>query len=371
LANLLTSFQSIYGQSVYLGNDSADYQFISVTALMLNDTLQALQFAYNNHSPVKAVAAALDYIVKLNGLSRKPASTSTVTLVISGTAGTVITNGVARDVNGNSWDLPTPITLPLSGVLVVTAVCEVLGAVSALPGNVNIIGTPTAGWTSVTNPAAASPGQPIEADSVLRARQAVSVELPSRTILQGTIAAIAAIAGVTRYNVLENPTGAVDGYGNPAHSISVVVEGGTDLDVATAIYNNRGIGPYTNGTTTVDVVDPNTGLTTAMRFLRPTYVPIYVTIGVHPLPGYTAAITTLIQQAIVNYLNSLDIGELLTVSGVEGAALSVMSNLSQPLFSVRSLLVDTVFPPVGTVDLVMLYTQVTQGTAANVTVALV
>ena len=161
----------------------------------------------------------------------------------------------------------------------------------------------------MTNAAPAIPGQPVESDSLLRARQSLSVALPSMTMLAGTIAAIAATPGVTRYNILENPTGSTDSYGNPPHSITCVVENGSNAAIAQAIYNNHGIGCYTNGTTAQTVTDSYTGQTYTVNFSRPTYVPVYVSLSVHALAGYTTATTTAIQTAITNYLNSLQIGQ--------------------------------------------------------------
>ena len=134
-------------------------------------------------------------------------------------------------------------TIGAGGAVTVSAWAAQPGNVNAAAGQVSLIATPTAGWVAVTNPAPALAGQPVENDSQLRARQSLSVALPSKTMLAGTIAAIAATPNVTRYHVIENPTGAADSYGTPAHSITCVVEGGTD---AAAIYNNRGIGCYTN-----------------------------------------------------------------------------------------------------------------------------
>ena len=104
LADLIASYQATYGQDVYLANDSADYQFLSIIALKIYDVMQALQLAYNNRSPVTAIGAALDSLVKLNAISRKVASYSTCSVTLYGTAGSVITNGKVSDANGNVWD---------------------------------------------------------------------------------------------------------------------------------------------------------------------------------------------------------------------------------------------------------------------------
>jgi len=370
---LLDNFRQIYGQTVYLQPDSPDYQFISVMALALSDAEQAAQLSYNNRSPNFAIGAALDSLVKLNGISRKLATQSTCQVTLTGTPGAIILNGICVDVNGNKWDLPASVTIGGGGTVTITATCEISGAVNALIGQINGIFTPQAGWTSVNNSTAAVLGQPIETDAQLRGRQALSVELPSQTLLAGTVAAIAATPGVTRYNVLENATGGVDAFGNPPHSVTAVVENGADLDVATAIYNNRGIGPLTNASSTggatpvtVNVPDPNTGIVTPIGFSRPNYVQIYVTVNAHLLTGGTTATITAIQVALTKYLNSLQIGELVSYSALIAVAMSVNANLSAPIVLVETLFLGTSPGPVGTADIAVLFTQVAQPNVVTV-----
>ena len=374
---LTSNFKSIYGQNVYLGNDSADFQLISLLALVIADTINMAVMAYNNRSPLFAIGAALDAIVRINGITRKAATASTCQVTLTGTAGTIITNGIVGDVNGNLWDLPSSVTIGGGGSVMVTATCRTAGAVSADVGQLIVIQTPTSGWTSVTNSSPAVVGQPLETDSQLRSRQALSTLLPSITLLAGTVAGIAAVQNVTRHNVLENPTSAVDADGNPPHSITAVVEGGLDVDVATAIYNNRGIGCFTNSAgpngspVTVDVTDSATGIVLTIGFERPAYVPIYVSLTLHPLTGYTTAVGTQVQQAVVDYLNSLQIGETLTLSGVYAAAMSVTPNISLPLYSIRALTMGVSASPTGTSDITVDFDQVVQGLTANVVISTV
>jgi uncharacterized phage protein gp47/JayE len=373
-----TQFLSVYGQIVDTGDDSADIQWISIFSLMINDAFQTAQLAYNARSPLTAVGADLDAICKVNGIFRKLATSSTVPLTISGVAGTVITLGVVQDTSGFLWDLPPIVTIPNTGTITVTASCETLGAVSAQVGTIIIISNPTRGWNSVTNSVIATLGQPLESDSQLRARQAISVGISSKTLVFSTIAAIAAVPNVTRFNPgiatpggpgtsVENPTGAIDSWGNPPHSISMVVEGGADLDVATAIYNNKTPGCLTNGTTTVAVTDPNTLAVMNISFFRPTSIPIFVTINVTPLSGYSSATGNAIQVALTNYLNSLQIGEELTISALYGAALLVMPNLSQPQFSITALIAGTSSGSQTGTDITINFNQVVQGISANIT----
>ena len=371
---LLTQYQAIYGATTALGNDNADYQWISALALKLNDNMGLCQLAYNARSPLTAVGADLDAVVELNGLARLTSSVSSAVLVLSGTPETVVNNGVVSDVNGVLWSLPAAVTIGSGGTVSATAVCQQQGEVTAAA---NTITTPaggfTAGWVGATNPSPALVGQPVETDSNLRQRQVVSVALPSETRLAGTTAEVKAVDGVTRTNILENQTGTTDSYGNLGHSVTCVVEGGTDLAVATAIFTNRGIGPNTQGATVptmtiVPVTDPNSGNITDIGFVRPTYVDVYVVISVHGLTsGYTTATQTAIVAALVAYLNSLSIGESVLQSALYFAAGAVNANQLEPTFSIRALTLGTTPSPTATNDLALLFYEVALGATANIT----
>jgi uncharacterized phage protein gp47/JayE len=279
-------------------------------------------------------------------------------------------------VNGNQWQLPATVTIPGGGSIVVTVTCLKPGNITAGAGEISIITTPVGGWASATNAAAAVPGNPIETDSNLRARQKLSVALPSHTMLAGTVAAIAAVPGVTRYLVLENQTGSTDSYGNLGHSVTAVVQGGADIDIANAIYKNRSIGCNTQAATAtsmtiVIVTDPDTGITLPIGFIRPTLVPIYVSARVHGLQNFTTATATAIQAALVSYLNSLQIGELVTQSALYGAALAVMPDLTNPQFSIYGLTLGTAPAPSGTSDIVLPFYKLAEGLTGNVIVTTV
>lgn len=377
-SSLVSTYQTIYGASTYLGNDAADYQWISAVSLKLSDAMSLCQLAYQSRSPLTAIGANLDSIVKLNGLARLVPSNSTAMLTLSGTAGTSITGGIVSDSNGNLWTLPSPIDIGASGTISVTATCQTSGQISA---NANTIATPaggfTAGWTSVTNPASAIVGTPIETDSGLRARQSISVALPSETRLAGTQAALLQVPGVTLAIAMENQTSVTDSYGNEGHSLTCVVQGGDPLAIATAIFTNRGIGCNTQGATAptmtiTPVTDPNSGNITDIGYVQAVSVPIYVLLSVHSLSAsFTTATQAAIIAAIVAYLNGLQIGESVLQSSLYGAALSVMPNPLQPIFSIRALTLGTEAAPTGTTDLTLSFYQVASGFAADVALSLV
>lgn len=347
--DLVAQFKAIYGEDIYLDNDSQDYQMISAFAAKTYDCMQLQQIVYNNHSPKTAVGTGLSSVVKLNGIARKAASYSTCVLIITGTVGTVIAAGVAKDSQGNLWDLPanTVITDP---TMEITAQCETIGAIEAIAGSINVINNPQAGWTSVTNNVAAVPGQPVEKDVELRKRQSISVALPSRNMLDGTRAAIAAIDGVKRYYVYDNDTNLTDEHGIPGHSIAAVVEGGLDADIAEAIYLHKGPGGGTYGSTTYPYVNQG-GITTDIRYSRPTYTSVDVDVGVRPGTGYTSDILGIIRTNLEDYINSLTIGNAVTMTGILNAISAAVSTPAVPAFLLASIQVGVTGEPMGIVDI--------------------
>lgn len=362
--DMIAQAKTIYGQDMYLGIDSQDYQYISAIALKISDTLQSVQAAYNSRSPSTAMGAALASVVKINGIRPFAATYSTCPVILSGDPATMISSGIVSD-GTNNWDLPAVVNLDATGSATVTAICETVGAVTAQPGTINKIVTPTQGWKSVTNAVPAVAGRAAERDSELRGRQAKSTQLPSQSLLSGTLAGVVAVPGVSRCEVYENDTSQVDANGLPPHSITVVVEGGDDIAIAQQIKARKGVGGYTNGTTEIKLLEAN-GDYQIIRFYRPTYRPIFIAFDICPLAGYSSATATAIQKAAASYLNGLKIGDDLTVSALWGAALSVMPNLSSPIFAIRDVRVGITANALEHKDIVIAFNEVTQGNPANV-----
>jgi hypothetical protein len=64
-------------------------------------------------SPSTAIGAGLSSNVKINGITRRAATNSTVDLLLTGTVGTAITNGSVRDANRVVWNLPATVVIGL------------------------------------------------------------------------------------------------------------------------------------------------------------------------------------------------------------------------------------------------------------------
>ena len=328
LAFFQTQFTNIYGADTYLGADSMDGQWLAVLTQSIYDTASVGAQTYSAFSPTTAQGVGLAMNVQINGLQKQIPSNSTVSLVIVGQAGTVITNGIAIDTNSNQWVLPGTVTIPTGGSITVTATAQNAGNVSAAANTITGIFTPTLGWQTVNNPSAAVVGTAVETDAQLRARQQVSTANPSVTVLSGTEGAVANVPGVTATKVYENYTNAVDGNGLPPHSICVVCDGGNFVDIATEImlHKTPGTQPYSPagaGARSEVVNDPG-GLPITIAFYNPpdtTDSEVAVEITVKALSGWSSNYISQIQAAVAAYINSLAIGATVYPSALYGPAL--------------------------------------------------
>ncbi|HAU5687381.1 TPA: hypothetical protein JD334_14080 [Citrobacter freundii] len=357
LDTLTSYFQQIYGSDAYLEPDSKDGQMVALVALAIHDANNTAISVYNCFSPATGYGAALTSNVKINGIARRGATNSTVDLVLTGTAGTSIRNGTVKDTNNVIWRLPASVTIGVGGTVTVTATCSNSGAVAALAGTITTINTPTRGWASVTNPAAATVGAPAETDAELRIRQGQSVALPSLTPFEGVDGAIANVSGVTRHKLYENDTGATDSNGLPPHSISAIVDGGDVTEIAQTIRGNKGQGTATYGTISVTVPDTY-GNPHVISFSRSTDVPIYGHITLKAFTGYTSQIGVQIQQAVADYINGLTIGDDVLLSRIYSPAnLGVVSGGNARYYDIQELLIGKSAGSVAAANIIIAYNE--------------
>jgi len=307
LAYITSSFQGIYGADVYLGPDSQDGEWLAILAKGLYDAGMNGLASYNSLSPLGAQGVGLSRGVKLNGLTRQDPTFSTADLTLIGQSGVTLNRAVAIDSLQQKWIIPDGTTFPSGGSIVVTATAAVAGAVSAAANTITGIFTPTLGWQSVNNAAAATVGVAVESDAQLRIRQSMSTANPSLTVFDGTKGAVANVAGVTQSRGYENDSDSTDGNGITPHSICMVVEGGTISDICQAIQVHKTPGTNTYGSTSQLVYDAH-GMPLTIRFQRPTLDTISVVITIAATVGWSSDYETIIQQSVASYINSIGIG---------------------------------------------------------------
>ena len=390
LTSLQTSYANIFGQDTYLGSDSQDGQWLGILTQIINDGNQADIAVFNDYSPTTAFGSGLSSVVKINGLQRDVATNSTCPITLVGQSGVVVDSGVVGDnLNlGTTWALPGGLIIPPGGQITATATCQQQGAVNAGPNSLTVILTPVLGWQTATNGlSTATPGAPVETDAALRQRQSISTSLPAQTPLESVVAQVENVSGVQRVRPYQNDqttTVVIDSFANTlsGHSIALVVQGGSAVAVATAIALKKTPGTTTQGTTTETIFDSN-GVPNIINFYVVTLVQIDVVINITPLANFVITTTALIQAAIVQFLNSLNIGEadylnrLYGPAQLYGDAATTATGFTQTQLDALS---NTYTIPVGGItqargaapqlvqDLPMAFYEAAEGIVANITV---
>lgn len=319
LAWLKSQYKSIYGDDVYLDNDSLDGQWLGVLALQFSHVNSMCIQTYNSFSPKTADTDALTRNVKINGIQRALATFSTVDVTLTGIAGTAVNNGVVGDSSNNKWLLPTSITLPPSGEITVTATAEKAGAIFAAANSITKILTPTRGWQSVSNSNTSSVGQDVESNARLRQRQALSVSIAAISQTEAIRAAILSLNNVTRCKTFENKSDAVDENGVTPRSVCVIVSGGDAQEIAAIMYAKKSMGSSWYGNTNVTVLniynEPD-----VVSIYRPDIKNISFHIQITTNESYSADTADAISLNLSNYVNALDIGDNVLQNKLYGPA---------------------------------------------------
>ena len=338
LDDLIAGYKVVFGSDVYIEPDSMDYQLLSIVAKCWDDLNGVILDSYNARNPNFATDSALDLLVPLNGIIRKPATSSSVVLTLEGSAGKTLPAGMqAIDGDSHVWEIQEEVTFDENGHATATAYCMETGAISAAIGAINEINTAHLHWYSVTNEAPAKLGNEIETDAALRKRRAASVSLPSRSILSGIIGALINVPGVNSVNVVENSTETAGEI--PAHAICAVLDGGEDADIAKALWLKKSPGCTLYGTEQVVYVDEYDH-ENVINFSRARYVNVSIHITLRTFAEYEPSLLTEdIPKAVAEHVNSLGVGDDLIVGLLHGIIFGA-NKASYPIFSISNLYVS-------------------------------
>ena len=287
--DLIAKFKTIYGADINLEQNSPDGQFINLLAQEKKDILDLCVQYYNNLDVDRVIGIPQQILYKLNGLTIKAFSYSYVYMDITTTEALNIdgisseneenpdaTGYTVSDNNGNRWILTTG----QSGVNTVSLTAGVnsnlrfraadLGAVTALPNTITNMETVIAGITGVNNPANNyRTGGVGESDAEFRIRRNRSVTIPSQGFDDGLEAQLLNLTDVTQVKVYQNREDTTDANGIPAHSIWVIVQGGSADDIGNTIYANVPPGVKMHGSESVQVE----------RAIPGTYETVYYDVG--------------------------------------------------------------------------------------------
>ena len=262
-----------------------------------------LLYLANMLNPLKATGIFQDALAEIYFLQRKPAIPSSAVIKCTGLPGTVIpvSAQVMSAADDTIWQNTEAQTIGSDGTCECVFECQSAGLISAAAGTLSRINTMVAGWDTAVNEAAAVVGQNAETQGAFEARRYASVGLNSRGTIAAVYARVANCANVVSCIVRENKTNVpieIDGYYLKAHSVFVSVAGGSDEDIAEAIYNSCSAGCDYNGNTTVAVTDSATKAVENVIFYRPEEFDVYVKVTLQGKDSLPDEYETTVKSAV-------------------------------------------------------------------------
>ena len=277
-SQVLSEWQAAFGA---INADPSQPQGVMIAA----ETLAREAVANNNAllanqiNPNMAQGVFLDAICALFGIERAPATPSKVAGVqLAGVASTAVPAGtIALDMAGNRWRSTRAVTLPAT----VDFESVETGAFPLPVGALNQLETQILGLETVYNPVAGVPGTSEQTDSALRVSRRQRLARQSISVSEAMASAVYDVAGVTSVAYRENTSSApatIDGITLDPHSIWVCADGGDPTAIATALLRAHTGGAGFNGAQVVQVTDPHSRQTYPVKFDRPAYVPVSVTV---------------------------------------------------------------------------------------------
>ncbi len=331
-ANLVAGFQAIYGADINVDQNSPDGQRIGIYAQMAEDLLEFLVSINNGFDPDQAIGAILDERVAINNIQRQGGTYTIQPIVVIVNASVTLpgldtaandpngTGYTVQDAMGNQFILLATVTLVI-GSYPLDFRAQQIGAVNVPVSTINTPVTIVQGVVSVINSSPAlTIGQNQETDPQLRTRRQQSPALSTTAFLNGLLARILALTGVTEAVLYENNTGSTDSDGIPAHSIWLVVAGGSNADIANTIYKTISACAGMKGTVTYDITTASGALFIA-KWDVPVSSSLYIKFNVkRTVPGFTFNLTTIANYIATNLAYA--IGAFSETSGVTAAAVA-------------------------------------------------
>lgn len=309
---LEASFRSAFGTAHNIDSRSPSGQLIGILAERESLLWELIEQLYNSQYPDSAEGIPLDNVVSITGTVRKAAIKSTAVITLFGTIGTIIPAGSIVSVTGNPsarFVLDTQVTIAAGSPNQINGnfTAETAGALQALAGTLTVIETPISGWTTCSNALDAVVGQDEETDAELKLRRLEELSLAGKCTFEAIRSSISAVTDVTAVVLFTNNTSTTDVDGRPPHSIDLVVEGGTNADIAAKMFDVVGAGIETIGDVSVNVTDSQ-GFTQVMKFSRPTQINIWIELDLATDADFPVDGLTQVENAILAYGQALAIG---------------------------------------------------------------
>jgi len=339
LTFLRAQIEADLGVTIDWSPDSVLSAITSAAAATIALPSASTQAIWDGFDRENAVGLQLDAIGALTGTYRNRATYSTCTVTLSGVAGSIIPDGSQVQGGGTDgsarWRIPTSTTLDGGGTADVVVVAVDPGVVTADVGDISTIVTPAAGWSGVTNAAAATPGAALESDATYRLRQvqelgqagAYSPAALRAKLLALRVDGAAVITSCVVANNASSSVRTIGGLSFPPHSFAPVVWPAPLTDpqiqaVATAMFKlpippgSWSAGPLVSDSTGfAAVVTGDDGFPHPIRGYYAALVTIPVAVTLTMARGYALSdVQSAVVAAIQGYFAALAVGQTVLYS---------------------------------------------------------
>lgn len=308
-------WRSALGQDLPVTSETPQGAMITMEVESRDAAVRFAAEQANQINPDISGGIFLDAIWALMAGSRKAATRSTLSgVVLSGAANTVVPAGSLATVETTGEQFRLIYTVVLDPTGSATGQFEALetGPIAVPVGRLIQVASSVLGWEQVYNPNAAVPGSLVESDVASRRRRRQTLALQANGNPEAITSRLYDVDGVRSLSFRENYTKVdiiIEGVTLVAKSVYACVDGGADLDIATALLASKSGGCDWNGEELVQLIEPSSGQSYSVRFSRPEELTFFARFTIR---STTLDANTIIPAAVAAYGD----GELVTGVGL-------------------------------------------------------
>ena len=321
-------YKTVFGDDLDTSAATPQGRLIEAETAARANMLEVLAYICNQINPNEATGQYLDSLCALTGCIRRQATRSSVIATLTGVVGTVIpANSEATTINNDVFYLENEATIGEEGTVDARFLSRETGAIPCGVGELTSINTDVIGWETINNSTSANLGSEIESDEELRARRRTTL-YNGRSLSGDIITALSNIDNIESvFLLVNNGTEPLikRGVTIAPNTLYTCVLGGTNQEIANALYMRNSAGCGYTGNTTVSVTDPWCYVSYEVKFERPTIKYIDVKVYLQKDTG-TGDVTSAVTSAIMSYqygevanLKRIDIGDTISPFEISSA----------------------------------------------------
>ena len=313
LSEVSAEWRTALGADLQTTPDTPQGVLIAAETAARAEVLRTNAALANQINPNVSGGVFLDALCALLGLERAVATRTLVrSVTLSGQGSTPVPAGVlARTAAGVLFASVGAVVIGGGGSVTVDFQSVEYGPIPCAAGALTIVVDSVLGWETVNNATDGELGVAEQSDAALRDLRRRTLARQGISTVEAVVSDISAVPGVNSMSFRENiaaTTEVIDGISMVPHSVWACVDGGTDEDIAWALFTNKTNGAAYNGAVSVPLLEPYSGQTYTVEFDRPTPVPVLVKVSVRKGSSLVDAQTT-VRDAVMAYVGGGLTGE--------------------------------------------------------------